>query len=284
MNPAQDSPKVAVVTGASSGIGWQTALTFARRGWSVVPAARRAARLDELADRCRALGAQAMPVPTDVSKEDQVDALVARAMERFGRIDVMVNNAGRGEFGRVHEISDRRMREVFDVNFYGVFYGCKAVAPIFMARRGGHIFNVSSVIGKRATPFHGAYCATKFAVCGLTESLRVEMKPCGVRVTSVCPALTDTEFFEHSRGGRSTQSRYVRRERMTPPEKIARAIVRAVGRDVPEMVFTAGGKCLVVLNTLWPGAADWILQRYHDDLLRARQEENQPQINTDIRR
>jgi short-subunit dehydrogenase len=272
--------RVAIVTGASSGIGAETALAFARRGYAVVLAARRADRLEEVAQRCRAAGSrkgqsgtpEALVVPTDVTQEEQIQALVARAVERFGRVDVMVNNAGIGLFQRVHETTDEEMRAIFAVDFFGVFYGCKAVAPVMIAQRSGHIFNVSSVIGKRGTPFHGAYCGAKFAVMGLSEALRVEMMPHDVRVTAVCPALTDTEFFQHSRRGQSARSSFQRFKGLTPPAAVARRIVASVGKNRPEIVFSAGGKFLVLLSALWPRLADRFMKSYHDDLVRRLEE------------
>jgi len=258
--------KVAIVTGASSGIGRSTALAFARRGFVVVVAARRADRLEETAELCRGAGAAAKVVPTDVTKQDQVNRLVDETVERFGRIDVMVNNAGIGVCARVHETTDEDMRAIFDVNFFGVFYGCKAVAPVMIRRRSGHIFNVSSVIGKRGTPFHGAYCATKFAVCGLSDSLRVELRPYNVRVTTVCPSLTETDFFEHSRGGGRTRSSFVRIKGLTRPAVVARAIAATVGRNRPEIVMSAGGKVLALLAAMSPRLTDWAMRLYHDDL------------------
>jgi NAD(P)-dependent dehydrogenase (short-subunit alcohol dehydrogenase family) len=270
MNPR----RVAVITGASSGIGWEAALAYARKGWAVVPAARRADRLEELARLCRQAGGEALAIPTDVTRQEQVEALVARAAGEYGRIDVLVNNAGFGQGGRVHEITDRQMREVFDVNFFGVFYGCKAVAPIMIRQRSGHIFNVSSVIGKRGTPMNGAYCATKFAVAGLTESMRVELAEWKVRVTLVCPGLTDTEFFDRVRGvegsakGDSSTAKdsFKHLRTMMPASAVARRIVRATGRNVPEMVLTLGGKALVAAACRWPKFTDWLMGFYRDDL------------------
>ena len=259
---------VAIVTGASSGIGAATAAELAKRGYAVVLAARRVERLEEVAARCRSLGGEPLVVPTDVAKMDQVEALVNKTMDAFGRIDVMVNNAGYGLFSRIHETADQDMRAIFDVNYHGLFYGCKFVAPIMIRQRRGHIFNVSSVIGKRGAPFHGAYSATKFAVAGLTDALRVEMKPYHVRVTCVCPATTDTEFFVASPRAREAGSSWVRFRPKTPPEVVARKIVRAIGKGRPEIVVTAGGKFLVILSALWPRAADAVMKLYHDDLAR----------------
>jgi short-subunit dehydrogenase len=264
-----NEPNVAIVTGASSGIGMETALGLARGGFTVVLAARREDKLKQIAQACQAAGGKnALVVPTDVAREEQVNALVARTVEQFGRVDVMVNNAGYGTFGRVHETDDSQMRRIFDVNFHGLFYGCRAVVPVMMRQRSGHIFNVSSVIGKRGTPFHGPYCATKFAICGLSDSLRVEMLPYGVRVTTVCPALTDTEFFANVQGDRDREAAGYRRMRSKQPASVvARKIVATVGRNRPELVFTAGGKFLAVVSALWPKAADKIMSVYLKDLL-----------------
>jgi len=247
----------------------ETALAFARRRYAVVLAARRPERLEQIAEQCRSCGANAAEiVVTDVSDRDQVESLVSAAVEKFARIDVMVNNAGSGLFGRVHELSEDDVRDLFEVNFYGVFHGCQAVAPIMIRRRSGHIFNVSSVIGKRGTPFHGAYCATKFAVCGLTDSMRVELQPYGVHVTSVCPTLTATEFFDHSRMEPRAHSKYEADSKMMPASTVGRRIAATVGKSKPELVFSAGGKFLVALSVLWPRAADRIMKIYHDDLVK----------------
>ncbi|MHC4715892.1 MAG: SDR family NAD(P)-dependent oxidoreductase [Planctomycetota bacterium] len=260
--------RVAIVTGASSGIGMETALALARRGYAVALAARRRERLEQLADRCRDAGGEPRVIVTDVADPGQVQGLVDRTAEEFGRVDVMVNNAGHGVFARVHETPPEQMREIFDVNFFGVFYGCRAVAAMMMRRRSGHIFNVSSVIGKRGTPFHGAYCATKFAVCGLSDSMRVEMRPYGVHVTAVCPALTATEFFEHSRRSRKAGSSFRRLKGLTPARVVGRKIAATVGKPVPELVFTAGGRLLALLSALWPRGVDALMGVYHNDLVK----------------
>jgi len=259
---------VSIVTGASSGIGRATALALARRGHVVVLAARRRDRLDQVARQCDAAGGAARVAVTDVAAPEQVQALVDGADDEFGRVDVMVNNAGVGLFARVHETTDEDMRALFDVNFFGAFHGCQAVAPVMMRRRSGHIFNVSSVIGKRGSPFHGAYCATKFALCGLTDSLRVEMAPYNVRVTCVCPALTTTEFFRQSRRARAANASFEQFRGMTPAPVVGRKIAATVGQSRPEIVFTAGGKFLALISALWPAAADAIMKVYHDDLVK----------------
>jgi short-subunit dehydrogenase len=264
-----DSEKlVAIVTGASSGIGAETAVAFARRGYVVFLAARRVEKLKQVAVRCREVGSEPRIVPTDVAERTQVEALVAAAIDEFGHVDVLVNNAGYGHFARVAELDEDELRRIFQVNFYGLLYGCQAVAPHMQRRRSGHIFNVSSIIGKRGTPFHGAYVASKFAVTGLSDSLRVEMIPYNVKVTTVCPALTATEFFDVSERGRAARSSFVNIKKMTSPQQVARRIASTVGKNKPEMVFTLGGKFLLLLNSLWPRGADLLMKFYHDDLAR----------------
>ncbi len=264
------SSKVAVITGASAGIGMETALAFARRGYAVVLAARREDRLRQVAEKCRGYGTEALVAPTDVAQEEQVDALVESAMEQFRRIDVMVNNAGYGVHARVHETSDEQMRRIFDVNYFGVFYGCKAVAPIMIRQRSGHIFNISSVIGRRGSPFNGAYSATKFAIRGLTESMRVEMSPYDVRVTCVCPGLTETDFWRHVDGGKpKMQSSFKALRSIQPASHVARKIVAAVGKNKPEMVFTPGGKFLALISALSPRLTDYLMRLYHDELTKS---------------
>ncbi len=258
---------VAIVTGASRGIGKEVALALARRGYAVFLGARGVERLEEAGRCCTAAGGEARAIQTDVSDCGQVEALVKAAVDEFGRVDVMVNNAGFGVHARVHETTEDQMRRIFDVNFFGVFHGCRAVAPVMIRQRSGHIFNVSSVIGKRGTPFNGAYCATKFAVCGLTDSMRVEMKPHGVRVTCVCPGLTDTEFFEHVEGGTARKkSSFKRLRTLQPPSVVARKIVATIGKDTPELVFTTGGRFLALVGALSPRLTDMMMQVYSKDV------------------
>ena len=261
--------KIAIVTGASSGIGAATAVALAGRGYTVIVAARRADKLEAVAQRCRQAGGQAKVVPTDVSKEDQVNALVRAAVDELGQLDVMVNNAGVGLFSRLVETTDRDMRALFDVNFHGVFYGAKAAAEVMSRQRHGHIFNVSSVIGKRGTPFHGAYCATKFAIVGMSDSLRVELAPYHVQVTTVCPALTDTEFFDHSARGKAAQSSFAAiKGGFMSPQKVARQIVKAIGKSRPEIIVSAGGRFLVLMSALFPRLVDRGMKAYHEAMVK----------------
>jgi len=274
MNTYEKTSNVAIITGASSGIGEETAVALAKRGYNVVLAARREEKLRQVAQRCAQIASQrghtieTLVHVTDVAQREQVQALVADTEKRFGRLDVMVNNAGYGLFARVMETSPEDMRRIFQVNFYGVLYGCQAAGEVMIRQRGGHIFNVSSVIGKRGTPFHGAYCASKFALVGLGESLRVEMLPYNVRVTTVCPALTATDFFVASARSRAAGSSFQKFKTLSPARTVGEAIARAVGKRKPEIVLTAGGKLLTLIAAISPGLADYMMKFYHDDLVR----------------
>ena len=245
---------VVIVTGASAGIGRETALAFAREGAHVVLAARREERLLELAALCEELGGRALVVRTNVGKAEDVEAMVRVAMEAFGRVDVLVNNAGFGFSGTVEETTEADMRELMDVNYFGAFNAIRAVLPHMRARRRGHIVNVSSVVGKLAFPYHGAYSATKFALVGLTESLRGELTGSGITATVVLPGSTRTEFFEAQR----TNDGHV--SAPTGPQQdadvVARAIVRSVRKPTPEVNMVRMFRVAYGLNGFFPYLRD----------------------------
>jgi uncharacterized protein len=224
---------VVVITGASAGIGRETALEFARHGAHIVLAARREDRLNDVAERCRALGAETLVVRADVGRTEDIERVVAGAIERFGRIDVLVNNAGFGFSGTIEETSESDMRELLDVNYMSAFTATKLVLPHMRAQRRGHIVNVASVVGKIAFPFHGAYSATKFAMLGMTEALRGELYGSGITCSAVLPGSTRTEFFDVQR----TNDGHV--SAPTGPQQdadvVARAIVRSVSHPTPEV-------------------------------------------------
>jgi hypothetical protein len=258
------------VTGASSGIGAATAVELGKRGYTVVLAARRRERLEQVSARVTQAGGFGDVQVRDVGVEEQVEDLVAGCEARHGRLDVMINNAGFGMFGRIHELTTEQMRKVFEVNYFGLFWGARAAARVMIEQGSGHIFNVSSVIGKRGTPYHGAYCASKFAVVGLSDSMRVELAPLGVRVTCVCPGLTDTEFFTHSRQGQAAEGTFQAiKGGLQDPRIVARKMVQAIGKPRPELVFTPGGKILVLLASLFPRLTDWLMGFYRDSLSRS---------------
>lgn len=229
--------KVVVLTGASSGIGRAAAGLFAREGCRLVLAARGEEALERTAAECRALGADALAVPTDVTDEAQVRALAARAMEEFGGFDVWVNDAGVCAFGEFLDQPPEAFRRVVETNFFGVVHGCRAALRHFMLRDAGVLINVASVLGKEGIPYLGAYVASKEAVIGLSSCLREELHgDHDVHVCTVLPPSIDTPIWQHS-------ANYTGRRVHPPapvyePEQVARAIVRCAAR--PRRIVNVG--------------------------------------------
>jgi short-subunit dehydrogenase len=249
--------RVAIVSGASCGIGRATAEQFAAEGMRVVLGARRVERLAEVADGIQRMGGTARVIETDVTRPDQVARLVGEAMTAFGRVDVLVNNAGLGYFGPVESTPVGEARYLFDVNVMGTFHGVQAVVPIMRRQGDGHIINVASIVGKRATPGNGVYSATKFAQVALSESLRLELQSAGIRVSVICPVSTTTEFFEVA-GARSPM-KFTAAGPTFSPEQVAATIVQCVRRPRPEVMIYRPARFLVILNALAPRLVDRIL-------------------------
>jgi 3-oxoacyl-[acyl-carrier protein] reductase len=188
--------RVVAITGASAGIGRATALRMARQGCAIAACARRGDRLDTLAGEIGAGGGRALTVVADVTSELEMVRFVERTMERFGRLDVMMCNAGFGVYGAIDDISADQMRKLMDVNYFGTFYAARAALPVFRKQGRGHIVIVSSIVGKRGVPYVGAYSATKFAQVGMAECLRSELAGSSIHVSVVCPISTTTEFVD----------------------------------------------------------------------------------------
>lgn len=246
---------VVIVTGASAGIGRETAREFARQGARVVLAARREDRLRQLADEIHTAGGEAFVVPTDVARTEDIDRLVRATLDCFGRIDVLVNNAGFGFSGTIEETSEAGMRELLDVNYMGAFNAIRAVLPHMRAQRRGHIVNVASVVGKFGFPFHGAYSATKFAMIGMTEALRGELAGSGVTATAVLPGTTRTDFFDVQRTADGAVSAPTGPTQT--PDVVARAIVRSLRHPTPEVNMVRVYRIAYGLNGFFPFLRDF---------------------------
>lgn len=187
---------VVVITGASSGIGEASAVAFAKRRSNLVLGARRLDQLNAVAQKCRDAGAPEVTVRRlDVGQRVDARAFVAAALRDHERIDVLVNNAGLGWMGRVHEMPEEKVDELVATNLKGVIATTQAALPSMLERRKGVIINVSSVLGYRAGPYSAVYSATKHAVVGFSHALRGELSGTGVKVCVVYPASTETEFF-----------------------------------------------------------------------------------------
>lgn len=222
--------KVAIITGASSGIGTATAIALAEEGAQVVLAARRIERLNEVAQKIEALGGKALPIVTDVSDETQVNDLVQKVNTTLGRIDILVNNAGIGGLGTIEDSDPAEWRRQFDLNVLGLLYATHAVLPIFKAQGVGHVVNLSSVAGRITRAGMGVYSATKWGVNAISEALRQEVHKDNIRVTIIEPGLVATEFIDNITDPAAKQALEARFKAVTPlqPEDIARAIAYAV--------------------------------------------------------
>lgn len=223
--------KVAIITGASAGIGEATAIALAAEGAQVVIAARRAERLEALAQRIAESGGKALPIVTDVTDETQVKNLVDKAIATWGRIDILVNNAGIAVIGNIEGGNTANWRRMIDVNVLGVLYATHAVLPILKAQNSGHIVNISSVAGRTARVGIGIYNATKWGVNGFSEALRQEVCKQNIRVTIIEPGLVDTEINDQYIDDPIVKQRSEERRKTVTPlqsEDVAAAIVYAV--------------------------------------------------------
>ena len=249
--------KVVIVTGASSGIGEATARTLALRDASVVAVARNEERLQRLEKEIRASGGRVSVVNTDVADRDSVEGMISRTMNEFGAPDVLVNNAGLGLSGRVEELRAEDLRDVMEVNLIGPLNCIQAALPHM--KPGGRIINVSSVVGKRALPKVGGYCASKFALNALSDSLRVETAKRGVTVTSVYPGTTSTAFRENARRTRDEKRGW--RPPGVTPDRVAERIVRAAEKGGRDVYVRLTDRFFVAGTTVFPGLTDRAMRR-----------------------
>jgi len=253
--------RVVAITGASAGIGRATALRLARDGASVAISARRISQLNEVAAEITAAGGHALPLVADVTSEEDMEMLVRSSIERFGRLDVMICNAGFGVAGSIDEITPDQMRKLVDVNYMGTYHAARAALPVFRRQGRGHLIMISSIVGKRGVPYMGAYAATKFAQVGLAECLRSEFVGSDIHVSVVYPVSTDTEFFDvmSRETGTHVERAFGPRQSV---DTVADAIARAIEHPVPEVYPYATSRGLVWLNALAPGFCDRFVKKF----------------------
>ena len=239
-----------LVTGASSGIGRALALRLAREGARLALAARRAGELETVATAVRGAGGEALVLPCDAAERDQAEAACARALERFGGVDVLVNNAGYGHHRDFLGWDVADMERMMRVNYLGSLYFTKALLPAMVQRRRGWVVFVSSVAGRIGSPGEAAYAASKFAVAGLAEALSLEVEDAGVRVLTVFPGVIRTPFFDEEALARLPK---VALDRMAEPEALVEAILRALARGRRELTFPRGLAVAYLVKALAPG-------------------------------
>ena len=216
--------------------------------------------LEDAVARIRTAGGRAEAVTMDVTREADVIALVARAQEVFGRLDIMICNAGFGYYGTIEDTPAEVMQRMMTVNYMGTFYGARAALPIFRAQNGGHLIFVSSIVGRRGIAFMGGYSASKAAQAGLAESLRAEFAGTPIHVSCVFPISTRTEFHD------AMARDYGHTVRGLGPKQtvddVARAIVRCAHRPRPEVYPHAPSRALALLNVLAPRFTDRFVKKF----------------------
>lgn len=248
--------QVIVITGAPSGIGLATAEAAAKKHAKLVLAARSEQTLGEIADRLRSEGTEVIAVACDVSIRRDVDELAAAAVAHFGRIDTWVNNAGLAIYGKLEEVSDEDSRRLFDVNFWGVVNGSLAAIP-YLKQSKGTLINVGSEVSQAYVPLLGIYTASKHAVKGFTDTLRVELEDVektGVTVTLIQPTAVDTPFPQHARNYQSQEPKLP--EPQIDPTDVADAILSAAVKPVRAKRVGFRAKLNTAIATMAPGIAD----------------------------
>ncbi|KIL35614.1 oxidoreductase [Gordoniibacillus kamchatkensis] len=248
--------KIALITGASSGIGAQMAHQLAKRGATVILTARSEEKLRGVA---ASLPGQHAVRRLDVTDSAQVESVLSGVIGDFGRIDILINNAGYGVFDRFVDAPLAEYERMMDVNYFGTVRCTKAVLPHMLALRSGHIVNIASLAGKFGSAKSAGYSATKHAVLGFTNSLRQELAGTGVKLTAINPGPIDTPFFDIADPG----GHYVKNVSwlMLKPDKVAAAVIRAIERETPEVVLPRYASSAIKLAQLFPRTFDRIALR-----------------------
>ena len=252
MNSLND--KVAVITGASSGIGRATALALALAGADVALAARREAALETVATEARVLGRRALVVPTDVSQQGQAQRLVSATLTHYGRIDIVVANAGIYVRGPLETLTAADFERCMAVNYFGTVYPILAAMPHLRTQGSGHLVLISSMDGKKAVRTDAPYAATKFAIAGFGDALRQDLHGTGVDVSIIFPGRVATPFIAD-----------MRIPAISAPisaEAVAAAVVRAIRRRQAEVILPFSAHFLLIADRLSPRLGDWAVRTF----------------------
>ena len=253
------SEAVVVITGASSGIGHATAHAFARRGASVVLVARGAEALEEVA---RELGEKTLVVPADVANPHDIDRVIARTLERFGAIDIWINDAAVAEWALIEDMTPEEMKRVIEVNILGPMYAARAALP-HLEKSSGILINIASALAERAIPLLSTYSASKAALKSFSDALRMELRATGsdVDVITILPSSMNTPFYRWGKSRLGVRPHPV--SVIYPPRKVARAIVRAAEHPRRDVFVGIMGKLLSIGERISPKAMDWYMLRRH---------------------
>ncbi|MCK9292383.1 MAG: SDR family oxidoreductase, partial [Bacteroidales bacterium] len=250
------SKKVLVITGASSGIGRATAVAAAE-SYNLVLAARNLEALRETARLCRQKGAEAIEVQTDVSNEEDCQNLVEQTVDHFGKIDVLINNAGLSMRAIFEEVDLLVLKKLMDVNFWGTVYCTKHALPYLLQSKGS-VVGVSSIAGYKGLPARTGYSASKFAIHGFLETLRIENLKTGLHVLIACPGFTASNIRNTALAADGSQQGESPRDegKMMSSQEVARHLLKAIKKRKKTIVLTTQGKLTVMLNKFFPGFVD----------------------------
>ncbi|HLO30667.1 MAG TPA: SDR family oxidoreductase [Anaerolineales bacterium] len=265
--------KVVLITGASSGFGAAAANLFAQEGCKIVLAARRIERLEAMAQEIRAAGGEALPVAVDVTQPEQINALVKNALDAYGRIDLLFNNAGFGRLDWIEALDPvQDIQAQITVDLLGVIWMARAVLPQMYKQRSGHIINMASVAGWAAPPLYTVYSAAKFGVRGFTEALRREASPFGVRVSAIYPGGAATEFGKHIGQNKAKQHFRTPAWLALSAEDVARAVVHLAKHPRRSLTLPRVMAFSAFLNSHFMGISDSLQARasasYHKEDLK----------------
>jgi NAD(P)-dependent dehydrogenase (short-subunit alcohol dehydrogenase family) len=247
--------KVAIVTGASLGIGRATALALAEQGACVALASRNSEALSALAKELKRQGREVLVITTDVTQRDEVEALVQEVVAQWGRVDILISNAGEYIRAPITDLDPATIQRSLDVNFFGGVYCVKAVLPHMLRQKSGHIVFVTSMDGKIGLPPDAPYVSAKFALTGFCEVLRQEVRDQGISVTNVLPARVDTPMIENLRFSWISPK--------LAPESVAKAILMGIRKRKPIVILPPGAKLLYYINVFAPTLSDRLARLFH---------------------
>ncbi len=259
--------KVALITGGSSGLGQVIAETFASAGARIVVVGLEADAVETAAAKLKQSGAEALGIAGDITRQEDVDRLFSQALRQFGRLDVLVNNAGRSMRGKVLDTTAEQFRDLMELNFIALVRCSRAAVPHLLPHR-GHVVNIGSLAAKSAARWVGAYPATKHAVAAYSQQLRLELEPEGLHVLLVCPGpiardnprLYPLEGLEDIPQSARSPGAGVR-VKAIQPDQLGSRILRACERRQPELVVPAKARILFALSQISPRLGDWLVRR-----------------------
>jgi uncharacterized protein len=259
--------KVVLVTGGSSGLGRVIAQAFSEAGAKVALVGLEADAVRAAAEQMQSAGSEVLGIPANITRQEDVDRLMAETLSRFGQLDVLVNSAGRSMRGKVLDTTPEQFRELMELNFIALVRCTRAAVPHLLRQR-GHVVNIGSLAAKSAARWVGAYPATKFAVAAYSQQLRLELLSQGLHVLLVCPGPIERQDARlYPLEGLEDVPESARRPgagvrvRATAPNDLARAILRACERRRPELIVPRKARLLFAISQLWPTLGDWIVRR-----------------------